>query len=119
MVRPAAAHLRRALDSTAWVLLEELLSRSTGDADGSVTTASIRSLAASLGVAKDTVGRAVARLREFGLLDIVQDRNPTSGVFASTMYRITVPARVSDFLCKWRLDRPDVFGQEEGSYVHY
>ena len=79
------------------MLLEELLSRSAGDADESVTAASIRSLATSLGVANDTVGRALARLREFGLLDIVQDRNSTSGVFASTTYRITVPADMFSF----------------------
>lgn len=92
MVRLAAAHLRRALDAMSWVVLEELLARSTGDPDKPVTTASVRSLATSLGVAKDTVGRAVAHLRDFGVLYIVQDRSTTSEVFASTRYRITVPA---------------------------
>ena len=97
VVRPEAAHLRRVLDASSWVVLEELLARSTGDATVSVTTASIRQLAESLGVAKDTIGRAVTRLRELGLIDYVQDRDATSGVFASTTYRITVPADMFSF----------------------
>ena len=96
VVRPAAGHLRRVLGATSWVLLEELLARSIGDAELSVTTASIRGLAESLGVAKDTVGRAVTVLRAFGLLTVVQDRT-VAGVFGSTMYRITVPADMFSF----------------------
>ncbi len=91
VVRPAAAHLRRVLDAGSWMLLEELLARSTGDADLSVATASTRDLAASLGVAKDTVGRAVNRLRHHGLLTIEQSRSGYGG-FSSTTYRISVPA---------------------------
>ena len=37
VVRPAAGHLRRVLGATSWVLLEELLARSIGNAGLSVT----------------------------------------------------------------------------------
>lgn len=96
VVRPAAGHLRRVLGATSWVLLEELLARSIGNAGLSVTTASIRSLAESLGVAKDTVGRAVTVLRSVGVLTVVQHRT-VAGVFGSTTYRITVPADMFSF----------------------
>ena len=95
VVRLAAAHLRSVLDAGSWVLLEELLARSTGDADVSIATASIRDLAASLGVAKDTIGRAVDRLREHGLLTIEQSRTG-DGAFASTTYRVSVPPDMFD-----------------------
>lgn len=95
IVRPASAHLRRVLDAGTWVLLEELLARSVGDTESSATTASIRDLAGSLGVAKDTIGRAVARLRSHGLLTVEQSR-AGDGVFASTTYRISVPADMFD-----------------------
>ncbi len=95
VVRPAAAHLRRVLHAGSWVLLEELLARSTGDADLSVATASIRDLATSLGVAKDTIGRAVTRLRDHGLLTVEQTRGG-DGVFASTTYSLSVPADMFD-----------------------
>jgi hypothetical protein len=95
VVRPAAAHLRRVLDAGSWVLLEELLARSVGDTESSVTTASIRDLAGSLGVAKDTIGRDVARLRSHGLLTVAQSR-AGDGVFSSTSYRISVPADMFD-----------------------
>lgn len=96
VVRPAAGHLRRVLGATSWVLLEELLARSIGNAGLSVTKASIRSLAESLGVAKDTVGRAVTVLRSAGVLTVVQHRT-VAGVFGSTTYRITVPADMFSF----------------------
>jgi DNA-binding transcriptional MocR family regulator len=96
VVRPPAGHLRRVLGATSWVLLEELLARSIGNAELSVTTASIRSLAESLGVAKDTVGRAVTVLRSVGLLTVVQHRT-VAGVFGATTYRITVPADMFSF----------------------
>lgn len=99
VLRPAAAHLRRVLDAGSWVLLEELLSRSVGEADASTTTASIRDLAGSLGVSKNTVGRAVDRLRSLGLLTIEQTRTD-DGVFASTTYRVSVPSDMFDLTCE-------------------
>jgi DNA-binding transcriptional MocR family regulator len=90
---PAAHELRRHVGPTAWVVLEEMLQRSTGDGDGDdvVAQVSIRSLASSLGLAKDTVTRAVGRLRDLGVIDASQARS-RSGVFQAGSYRLAVPA---------------------------
>lgn len=90
VVFPAAAELRRAVGPTAWVVLEELLAHSTGDDGELVAVASVRSIAATVGIAKDTAARALARLRRLGLIEHTQDR-ATTGVFAAATYRITIP----------------------------
>ena len=54
-----SSELRRALGPTSWVVLEELLLRSNGTSDECVARVSVRSLAASLGLAKDTAARAI------------------------------------------------------------
>jgi DNA-binding transcriptional MocR family regulator len=87
---PAAHELRRHVGPTTWVVLEEMLQRSTGD-DHVVAQVSIRSLASSLGLAKDTVTRAVGRLRDLGVIDASQAR-AGSGVFEAGSYRLAVPA---------------------------
>jgi len=56
-------------------VLEEMVQRSTGSGDHVVAQVSIRSLASSLGLAKDTVGRAVRRLRDLGVIVAVQARS--------------------------------------------
>jgi DNA-binding transcriptional MocR family regulator len=73
------------------VVLEEMLQRSTGDDDQVVAEVSIRSLGSSLGLAKDTVARAVRRLRELGAIEAHQERT-SAGVFDIGSYRVTVPA---------------------------
>ena len=88
---PAAHELRRHVGPTTWVVLEEMLQRSTGDDDHVVAQVSIRSLASSLGLAKDTVARAVGRLRDLGVIDASQARS-RSGVFEAGSYRLAVPA---------------------------
>lgn len=88
---PAAHDLRRHVGPTTWVVLEELLQRSTGDGDQVAATVSIRSLAVSLGLAKDTVARAVRRLRELGAIEAIQAR-ASSGTFEAGSYRLVVPA---------------------------
>ena len=72
---PAAHELRRHVGPTAWVVLEEMLQRSTGDDGHVVARVSIRALASSLGLAKDTVTRAVGRLRDLGVIDASQGRS--------------------------------------------
>ncbi|MFN3258200.1 MAG: winged helix-turn-helix transcriptional regulator [Ilumatobacter sp.] len=85
------AHELRAYDgSTAWAVLEEMMQRSTGDGDHLVAQVSIRSLASSLGLAKDTVARAVRRLRDLGVIEAEQRRSD-SGVFQTGSYRLDVP----------------------------
>ncbi len=71
---PDAAKLRRQLGATSWVVLEEMMERSTGDGDHVVAQVPIRSLASSLGLAKDTVACAVRRLSDLGVIEAVQVR---------------------------------------------
>ena len=86
---PAAHVLRRRVGATAWMVLEEMLEQS--DADGRVTAVSVRSLSASIGVAKDTVHRALTRLRDLGVIEAHQARTAAGG-FAAGGYRLSVPA---------------------------
>ncbi len=90
VVGAAASELRRALGPTSWMVLEELLLRSTGPAEACVAQVSVRALAASLGLSKDTVGRAIRRLRYAGLVTVAQQRTD-GGVFDAGIYRIAVP----------------------------
>ena len=92
VVDATATELRRRLGATVWVVLEELLVH-THDADaGRVeATASVRSIAAALGASKDTVARALVRLREAGIVTAAQPR-ASSGTFTAGSYLIAVPA---------------------------
>ena len=90
VVGAAASELRRALGPTSWMVLEELLLRSTGPAEACVAQVSVRALAASLGLSKDTVGRAIRRLRYAGLVTVAQQRT-VAGIFDTGTYRIAVP----------------------------
>lgn len=86
--------LRRRLDPAAWMVFEELLLASTGNGDGCVASVSIRALADRLGLAKDTVARALGRLRRAGLVTARQSRTD-AGVFATGSYLLTVPASIT------------------------
>jgi hypothetical protein len=88
---PGAAHLRRAVGPTAWVVLETLLhdAEPTGS-DEYVAHRSIRNLAAEIGLAKDTVARAIRALREVGLISHAQ-RRTGAGTFDPGRYAISLP----------------------------
>lgn len=90
VVGAAASELRRALGPTSWLVMEELLMRSTGPADACIASVSVRGLAASLGLSKDTACRAIRRLRDAGLVRVTQQRT-VAGIFDSGTYLITVP----------------------------
>ncbi len=64
--RPGPGELRRLLGPTAWMVLEELWLRA--DASGRVPCG-VRAMGRDLGLDKDTVARALQRLREVGLVD--------------------------------------------------
>lgn len=93
VVTAEAGALRRRLGPTAWVVFEELLLASTGPETGCGASVSVRSLAASLGLAKDTVARALVRLRAAGLVAVTQSRS-TGGVFAASNYELHVPSGI-------------------------
>ena len=92
----AAADVRRRVGPTAWVVLEATVARA--DIDGGVITAvvSARSLAAELGLAKNTMARALSVLRRAGLLVAVQPRDGR-GTFAAGSYRVDLPAGSLEF----------------------
>ena len=77
---PRAHELRAYVGSTACVVLEEMMQRSTGAGDHVVAQVSIRSLASSLGLAKESVAGAVRGLGELGVIQAEQRRSD-SGVF--------------------------------------
>lgn len=90
----SSLELRRQLGPTAWMVLEELLLASTGPADACDAEVSVRALAARLGLAKDTIARALTRLRHVGLVTALQSRT-TTGVFAAGSYRLNVPDAIT------------------------
>ena len=87
---PRAHELRAFVGSAAWAVLEEMMQCSTGNGGRVVAQVSVRSLASSLGLAKDTVNRAVRRLRDLGVIHAEQRRSD-SGVFQTGSYRLDVP----------------------------
>ncbi|MFT4659544.1 MAG: DNA-binding transcriptional MocR family regulator [Ilumatobacter sp.] len=95
---PKAHELRAYVGSTAWAVLEEMMQRSTGHGEHVIAQISIRSLASSLGLGKDTVNRAVRRLRDLGVIDAVQARSE-SGVFEAGSYRLAVPVACISVAC--------------------
>ena len=82
-------HPVRQLGTTAWAVLEVLRQRSVSDDHGDlVVHVSIRSLAVELGLAKNTVHRALRRLRERGLIDAREART-AAGTFWCGHYALT------------------------------
>jgi len=83
----AGAVSRRSLGPTAWVAFEVLVERSETVAGERVAVASVRAVAAELGVAKNTAARALAVLRAAGVVTVVQTRDG-AGQFAQARYVI-------------------------------
>jgi DNA-binding transcriptional MocR family regulator len=100
-IGPASTELCRAVGPASWAVLIEMMQRSAGDGDQVVAQVSIRSLASSLGLAKDTVARAVRRLRDLGVIVAVQART-SSGVFDAGSYRLAVPVACMSVACPSR-----------------
>ena len=90
-----ASEVRRVLAPSAWMVLEELLLCSSTSFDGErVACESVRTLSRSLGLSKDTVARAIRRLRGAGLVTVTQ-RRTDAGTFESGSYAITLPDGVT------------------------
>lgn len=86
-----SAELRRDLGPVAWCALECLVERST---DARTSEASVRAVAAELGVAKNTAHRALAALCRAGLVTAAQART-ADGRFRSGCYRLHLDAAVA------------------------
>lgn len=89
----ASGEIRRRLGPASWVVFEELLIAATADRDGWHATVSVRVLAERTGLSKDTVARAVSRLRRAGLVAPHQSRD--AGAFAAGTYELTIPNGVT------------------------
>src|SRR6478752_9366098 len=89
VIDEACREMRRRLGPASWLVFEELLLAATPDGDSWQASVSVRVLAERTGLSKDTVARAVARLRRAGLVTLRQTR--TAGVFAAGVYELTIP----------------------------
>ena len=76
------------------MVFEELILASNGPTDRCTASVSVRSLASQLGLAKDTVARALGRLRRAGLVTACQTRS-TAGIFTTGSYRLTIPDAIT------------------------
>jgi hypothetical protein len=92
MLGPGAPQLRRELGPTAWSALEVLVASTNADGDA---RASVRTVAAELGVAINTAQRAISRLRNAGIVTHAQHRS-VDGHFAAAIYRLEIPTDVFD-----------------------
>jgi DNA-binding transcriptional ArsR family regulator len=105
VIDAASIELRRRLGPTAWAVFEELLLSSTGPTDRCTASVSVRSLASQLGLSKDTVARALGRLRRAGLVAACQARS-TAGIFTTGSYRLTIPDTIAITTRTTRTTRP-------------
>lgn len=85
-----AGAMRRRVGPVAWCVLESVVAAI--DHDG-LATLSIRSVAAELGVSKNTVQRAMATLRTAALVDPIAARRD-DGRFAAGAYRVSLARSV-------------------------
>ena len=80
--------LRRQLGATAWFVLEELVVHAVAESDGMVRAqVSTRELSARLALNKDTVTRALAKLRACGAVTAVA----RGGSAGASVFAIHVP----------------------------
>ncbi|HET7486330.1 MAG TPA: hypothetical protein VFJ85_00275 [Acidimicrobiales bacterium] len=85
-VDPAAASLRRRLGPVDWFVLEELALLAGAD---SVVETAVRDLAGRLSLNKDTVARALVRLKAAGVV-VAEPQANEAGRFGRVLYRIGV-----------------------------
>jgi DNA-binding transcriptional ArsR family regulator len=88
-----AASVRRLVGPAAWVVLECLAAGAVVDGDETVSHQSVRGLTDELGLAKDTVARALRRLTDEHLVAYV-GRRDDGGRFGAGYYRLDLPCDV-------------------------
>ena len=84
-IGPAAGDVRRAIGLTAWCALELLATAPAQNDEPWIVHSSVRDIAVRLGVAPNTAQRALAALRDVGLISAIKaasvpavsDRAPT------------------------------------------
>ncbi len=86
----SASDLRRRLGPLAWSALEVLVSASCEDAEDVIVAATVRDVAAQLGVAKNTAHRALRALCSTGLATPTQRRD-AEGRDCDGGYRLSIP----------------------------
>jgi hypothetical protein len=90
---PAASSMRRDVRPIAWTVLECVAAAGIERAGGTVSFTSVRGVADELGLAKDTVARALRRLADEQLVGYVPAR-AHDGRFGTSRYRLTIPLDV-------------------------
>lgn len=85
IVGPAALDVVARVGPASWVVLERLALNARVEGEAVVAEASVRSLAAELGWAKDTVAHALAGLRSERLVEFASAR------FQPGAYRLALP----------------------------
>jgi DNA-binding transcriptional MocR family regulator len=85
-----ASRARRGLGPIAWAVLECVAESAATRAGETVSYESVRGLADSLGLAKDTVARALRRLAAEQLVTYVASRD-IDGRFGPSCYQLTFP----------------------------
>jgi hypothetical protein len=89
---PGAIRMARRVGPTALAVLTALSVDAKQTAEALLVRASVRSLAAELGLNEDTVARALIRLRDARLVESM------TGPFEPSAYRLTIPAGVINFV---------------------
>lgn len=87
------AQVRRLVGPTAWCVLEVLVSADAATHDGRIE-ASVRSIAAELGVSTNTAARALTVLRRAGLLRTERQQR-VGGRFGPSRYVLTAIRRTA------------------------
>lgn len=90
---PASDRVRRTVGPIAWAVLECLGTSAVEETDVVVSHGSVRGIATSLGLAKDTVARALRRLDAEQLVTHVASRDG-DGRFGTSHYRLDLPAEL-------------------------
>jgi DNA-binding IclR family transcriptional regulator len=90
---PSASVIRRRLGPIAWAALECLAGSAVDCAGESVSFASVRGIATELGLAKDTVARALRRLADEELAIYVASRH-RDGRFGPSHYLLSFPSNL-------------------------
>lgn len=98
----AASAWRRSLGPLSWVVFESLAEGSIERSGTTVSEKSVRALADELGLAKDTVARAIQRLQRAGLVSRI-DARLTDGRFGRGCYVLDIP---DDLFSSCKCSRP-------------